>query len=346
MKKRFDIYYAGPLSPKTPVFESSISKVRRRILGTRGKYSYFSERTLDGNAQMVSGAVAPGSKAAVFRSAGRWCRWKPTTPYFIYLDAVVQTFVENTFAEDDFIQVDLDRIYAEEAAFLENATGVFFESAWGLERAVSAYNLKAAHYTVAGRGGVIDPPASDTWDGETIALVSIAMNFTQKGGDIVRDAFVKLKPRFPALTWNIIGGRPGAHTAAIPGVTYEGILDPDRPRDRVRMSSILSNAFLLVHPTREDTSPLVITEAAYYGCPSVSVNVFAIPELVVDGTTGLLVGSPPDSDAVAQAIESLLLDRSRYLSMRREARSYSLRQFSWAKTGQVICDSIAAAIGT
>jgi glycosyltransferase involved in cell wall biosynthesis len=295
---------------------------------------------------MVEKAIPPETDAIVFRSSGRWSHCKPAVPYFVYLDAVVRTFVENTFDESDFIAPDLERIYSGEAAFLESAAGVFFESAWGLERAVSSYGLKGHHYHEAGVGGAVEPPESDAWDGTNLDLVTIAMNFRQKGGDVVRDAYVSLKSRFPSLTWRIIGGSPDAATAALPGVSYEGVLHRDVPADRLRMSSILSNAFLLVHPTREDVNPLVVAEAAYYGCPAISVREFAIPELIDDGRTGLLVGPPPDSGEVARAIESLLLDGTRYSTMRHEARENSLTRFSWKRTGAVICDTIASVIGS
>ena len=345
LAKRFDVRYAGPIVPKQPWVDSSVSKFRRRILKRPGTYTYFSERTLDDNASRAMSRLAPGSDAIVFRSAARWCRSRPLVPYFIYLDAVTHTFFHNTFVEKDFIRSDLERIWRDEARFLENASAVFFESEWGLREAVSAYALSEHHYFVAGRGGVIDPPGADSWDGKSHSLVTVAMNFRQKGGDILAEAYRRLKPHFPALSWHIIGGRPDFDPASIDGITYEGVLKPDTPADAARLSEILSNAFLLVHPSREDTSPLVITEAAYFGCPAVSVNAFAIPELILNGRTGLLLDSPPQAAQLTDAIRTLLTDQQRYAQMRLDARSHSLANFQWDRVGSVICGGIAKVIG-
>jgi len=344
LQRRFDATYAGPLTPQPPMLESGASKIRRRILRVPGSFSYFSSATLDRNAKMVAPYLAD-TDAVMFRSATRWCRCRPKVPYFVYLDVVFHTFFRNTFEDRDFDSRDLERIWHEEAEFLEGAAGVFFESRWGLDNARSAYGLKGTHYSAPGRGGVIQPPARDTWDSQSRALVSVAMNFRQKGGDITLAAFKSLKQRFPALTWNIVGGSPDDDWQSTEGISYESILRPDVPAERQRLESLLAKAFLIVHPTREDTSPLVLTEAAYFGCPAVSVDRFGIPELVENGRTGILLKPPVEPEVLADAIGSLLDGGDRYLSMRREARSTSIATHSWDSIGSAISSHIEQRLG-
>jgi hypothetical protein len=169
---------------------------------------------------MVAEHLSSDLDAVVFRSSARWSRVRPTVPYFVYLDAVFHTFFHNTFDPSLFDAADINRIWEEEAAFLEGASGVFFESEWGLRNARSAYNLQGTHYYAPGRGGVIDPPSEDTWTPGSHALVSIAMNFQQKGGDIVMDAYRSLKPRFPSLEWHVIGAPPDGDRQSIDGITH------------------------------------------------------------------------------------------------------------------------------
>jgi glycosyltransferase involved in cell wall biosynthesis len=339
LRKHFDVSYAGPIVPVTPWIEKTESKIRRRIFGSRGRFAYFSPATLDRNARLAHEAFEKAGDAAVFRSATRWCRCRPRVPYFVYLDVVFHTFFFNTFSENSFDRADLQRIWKEEAAFLEGATGVFFESAWGMEKARDAYGLRGTHYHAVGRGGVVDPPTEDAWSGSH-ELVTIAMNFEQKGGDIVLDAYRALKPRFPSLSWRIVGGQPCSGFDSLNGVTYEGELNVEVEADLERLRQILSGAFLLVHPTREDTSPLVVTEAAYFGCPSLSVRAFAIPELVDDGVTGLLVDFPARSVDIANGIATLMDDPARYQEMRARTRGESLARHSWPAIGEMISAKI------
>jgi glycosyltransferase involved in cell wall biosynthesis len=84
----------------------------------------------------------------------------------------------------------------------------------------------------------------------------------------------------------------------------------------------------------------VLTEAAYFGCPAISVNRFAIPELVADGVTGILVDPPASPNDVAEAIASLLEDPDRYAKMRADTRARALERYSWNFVGGFMCDRI------
>lgn len=340
LQRHFDVAYCGPLVPVVGRAERMVSGLRRKVLRLPGRFPYFSPTTLERNARRVADALPGDCDAVVFRSAARWCRCSPKVPYFVYLDAVFHTFFHNTFQSRDFVKTDLERIWREEAEFLEDAAGVFFESAWGLEEARRVYGLRGGHYHALGRGGVIDPPERDERAGGPPVLVTMAMKFRQKGGHIVRAAFEQLKPKFPDLRWHIVGGEPDFDWRTVEGVSHEGVLRPDDPKDAKRLRDLLAQAFLLVHPTLEDTSPLVITEAAYFGCPAISVRSFAMPELMIDGQTGMLLDPPPEPDELADAIAGLLEDPVRYDAMRGAAREFALERFSWNRIG----DRMAARI--
>lgn len=344
LKRRFDARYMGPLTPRPAAVETALSRFNRKILQRPGSFAYFSPATLDANARMAEAAIGHGNDGIVFRTSARWCRCRVDVPYFVYLDIVFHTFFHNTFNSADFQRSDIERIWREEAAFLEGADAVFFESAWGLGRAREAYGLKGAHYYPAGHGGAIEPPARDRWTPVSRSLLTVAMNFRQKGGDIVLEAYKLLKPQFPALTWHIVGGPPDSEALGVDGITHEGVLDPNHAVEGARLRDLLATAFVLVHPTREDANPLVLTEAAYFGCPAMSVNAFAIPELVLNGETGILLEPSPTAQAVADAIAQLLSDDARYREMRRRTREFALKHFSWDTIGDFMNDTIDSAL--
>jgi glycosyltransferase involved in cell wall biosynthesis len=68
---------------------------------------------------------------------------------------------------------------------------------------------------------------------------------------------------------------------------------------------------LLVHPARRDPFPLALLEAMALGKPIVAAAVGGIPEMLEDGTSGLLVASPDDVAGFARAITDLLTDDAR-----------------------------------
>ena len=116
----------------------------------------------------------------------------------------------------------------------------------------------------------------------------------------------------------------------------------DNPADLARYRQLLSQAFLLVHPTREDTSPLVLTEAAYFGCPSISVNAFAVPELIIDGKSGLILEAAARPEELANAIRKLIASPDEYRAMRRFAFEFSRENFDWNRVGERMAREIHA----
>src|SRR5207245_8720748 len=67
---------------------------------------------------------------------------------------------------------------------------------------------------------------------------------------------------------------------------------------------------LFVLPSLNEGMGRALVEAMAVGCPVVATRVGGIPDVVTDGTTGLLV-PPRDERALAEAILTLLRDRSR-----------------------------------
>ena len=95
------------------------------------------------------------------------------------------------------------------------------------------------------------------------------------------------------------------------------------PHAAARMSELS----LLVLPTRREALPLALVEAAMAGIPVVASHVGGVPEVVVDGETGILV-PPDDPDALASAILRLLADPQLARALGSQAQERALRLFS------------------
>ena len=80
-----------------------------------------------------------------------------------------------------------------------------------------------------------------------------------------------------------------------------------------------------------DGLPQVLIEAMMVARPCVSTDLVGIPDLVIDGRTGLLVG-PRDPRDLADAIESLLRDPARADRLGREAERWARAHFSLGET--------------
>ena len=83
---------------------------------------------------------------------------------------------------------------------------------------------------------------------------------------------------------------------------------------------------LVVLPSVQETSPVVVVEALSAGRPVVATRVCGLPFLVADGDTGLLV-ELGDAEAMAQALTKLLADDDLRRRMGVRARKQAARRF-------------------
>ena len=82
-----------------------------------------------------------------------------------------------------------------------------------------------------------------------------------------------------------------------------------------------------VLPSRAEGFGLAAAEAAACGLPVVATRASSLPEVVLDGETGLLV-PPEDPAALAEALERLLRDRQRSSRLGAAGRHHVATRFS------------------
>lgn len=106
-------------------------------------------------------------------------------------------------------------------------------------------------------------------------------------------------------------------------VTNDKIFLPDLPGLRVysdiaplsdKIIERFREADIFVLPTHEDCHPMVLVEAMAAGLACISTRVMAVPELVIDGVTGLIVEKGSRTQLV-DAIRQLLLNPARAYEM-------------------------------
>lgn len=95
----------------------------------------------------------------------------------------------------------------------------------------------------------------------------------------------------------------------------------------VEKKSEFERADIFVHPTYNDCFPLVLLEAMQYSLPIVSTFEGAIPEIVEEGKTGILVPQK-DAGALAQKLEILINDKELRLKMGGAGRAKYEREYT------------------
>lgn len=123
----------------------------------------------------------------------------------------------------------------------------------------------------------------------------VATDFDTKGGDVVIEAFRRVRARRPDARLTIVGSTPRMSEQEL---AENGISWFDRiPRGQV-LGELLPSLDLFVYPTRCDGLPYIVMEAMGTGVPIVSSAYGALPELI--GAGGRCVeGYDPDDFAAA-----------------------------------------------
>ena len=95
----------------------------------------------------------------------------------------------------------------------------------------------------------------------------------------------------------------------------------------------LERADVFVHTSRWEGFGIVLLEAMLAGLPVVATRVSAVPEVVADGDTGVLL-EPGDVDGLAAALQALLTDRERARALGEAGRRRAREEFSVARMAE------------
>ncbi len=273
-----------------------------------------------------------------FHGATPWLYIESKAPYFAYLDACFATYINVYHDIEDFSKKQIETLFKLEAQFLGDASAVFFSSRWALEDAKQRYQLMGNNFHYSGLGGGLEDVITNNRDkNEETYLLFISWDFLGKRGDKLVSAFNRIQ-NVKNLRLKIIGQKPPQKVLEHPGIDYLGALNKNNPRDMDQLRLAFKNAYCFVLPSSKDMTPLVLVEAASMGCPVISINNFGIPEIVVDGQTGLLIESDQATieDNLFDSIHWLLQNKEERDRMGIQAKQRIQEFFTWEGVGEKI----------
>jgi glycosyltransferase involved in cell wall biosynthesis len=117
-----------------------------------------------------------------------------------------------------------------------------------------------------------------------------------------------------------------------------GFVPPDE------LARLYDRAAVVVCPSRRDGFPVACAEAMAHARPVVATAVGGLPDMVVDGETGLLV-PPRDPQALRAAIDRLLADPDLRHRLGRNARTRIAELCDWDRILDTIVGSYETALG-
>jgi glycosyltransferase involved in cell wall biosynthesis len=171
----------------------------------------------------------------------------------------------------------------------------------------------------------VTPAEAGIPDNAPLAL-AIGRLIEQKDHATLLRAFARVHDRQPEARLAILGEGPlRARTELL--ARELGLGDVVVLPGRLETRDWLERADVFAHSSRWEGFGIVLLEAMLAGLPIAATRVSAVPEIVVDGETGVLV-EPGDVPSLAAALEQLLADPARARELGEAGRARARSEFS------------------
>ena len=184
---------------------------------------------------------------------------------------------------------------------------------------------------------------------DPLRILCVGRAVEKKGHDVMLDALARLPADLNWRLWHIGGGdlrdklKAQAERLGIADrVVWFGALPQGEVRDRYRKADLFVLASRIGKDGDRDGLPNVLMEAQSQALACVATNVSAIPELIIDGETGVLV-PPEDPDALASAISELAVNAERRLFLGSGGEARVRNAFSFNDGVDRIAEKLGAA---
>lgn len=168
---------------------------------------------------------------------------------------------------------------------------------------------------------------------KTVVIGAVSRLSVEKGIEYLVEAFALLRRRYgERVVLNIAGDGPeGASLKALAERLQVGdAIDWRGWIEHEELPSFLQGLDIFALPSTYEGFGVAAAEASAMALPIVASRVHGIPDVVLDGDTGLLV-PPRDPAALAAALAKLIDDPSLRASMGRRGREYVAAEYDWQK---------------
>lgn len=239
------------------------------------------------------------TQASAYASVGRMKR----TPSIVSIDATQQ--LASLEAQSRLARLTYGPNIAHDGFVFRHAAAITATSEW------AATDLRTNYPDSAGRVHVMPYPVRVVADGAWLAerrargdqpvrALFIGGDFPRKGGPELLGAW-RSAAFGTRATLDIVTDWPIGADDLPPGVRVLRGVAPYTPE----WVAVWKQADVFVMPTRHEAFGMVFQEAAAAGLPAIGTAVNAVPEIVRDGETGLLVGRD-DRAALVRALQTLV----------------------------------------
>jgi glycosyltransferase involved in cell wall biosynthesis len=254
--------------------------------------------------------------------------------------SILDAIKHGSYGYTGLSQEKADEKFLKQQETIDQSEAIFTHSSYGADSIARDFNYPREKIFPIGAG------ASLQFKGDKNIIKSrysrgnilfVGRDWERKGGPLVYQAFKLLKARVPHATLTIVGpSQPPVHGE---GVIFEGFLRKHKYFERRRLMELFRRASIFCTPSVCETWGLVYVEAAASGLPIVGTDEWAMPDIVVNGKTGLLCGDRT-AESLSNAMFEILNDPEKANQMGLNAVRHVDEVLDWPN----VVDRIIAAI--
>jgi len=171
--------------------------------------------------------------------------------------------------------------------------------------------------------------------------------FQGKGHFELLAALAELSPQYPRLRAEFVGDGPERPKieAAIDRLNLRNVVKCMGRVDHREVPAIMRKSHVVVLPSymEGEMFPLCLMEGMALGLPAIGARWSGIPEIIVDGETGIIV-EPRDDVGLARAIERFLTEPTFYARARRNSLARVRSRYSATVVARTYSEQYEAAL--
>ncbi len=259
----------------------------------------------------------------------------PSRPYVIYTDNTM-ALTQRLYPRYAPLGSRQARAWLEfEARVCRDAEIVFTFSEFARGSVLADYGCPPERVLAVGAGANQLAATIEHRDHAQPRALFVGNEFERKGGEVLLSAWRLVRERLPDAQLVVAGPNRASSSALPPGVTWLGRLSRNELETQYRAATTF------VMPSLFEAWGHVFVEAMGYGLACVGSDCCAMPEIIDDGVTGVLV-APGEPEPLARALADLLGDPAKADAMGRAGQAKVLSSLTWGHVADRVVSRLLA----
>ncbi len=265
-------------------------------------------------------------------------RLEARRPFVIYTDNII-SLTERFYPAWVPLSADAFRRRRElEARICRSAAYVLAWSDFLRDALIADYRCEPGRVLRVGAGANIALPSLETRRWDSASAIFVGRDFARKGGHVLLDAWARVRERLPQARLIVVGPPQPPKGVDLSGVDWRGPV-----ASRAELIELYRGASAFVMPSLFEPWGHVFLEAMGCGLPCIGSAHCAMPEIIDDEQTGLLV-APGAVEPLAEALVRLLDDPPLAETLGRRAHASVLSGRRWSDVADRVSPALASAV--